>query len=98
MVILLKETALLSFKKQLPADLQLKAKCHLQQQQDSQGKEKTPPGRRSSGGKVIRVPISAFPSTTVIYSVPSDDEYQDYEDTVSSQIMAKVAVGQQKKI
>jgi len=74
----------------LPADLQLKAKCHLQQQQDSQGKEKTPPERRSSGGKVIRVPISAFPSTTVIYSVPSDDEYQDYEDTVSSQIMAKV--------
>ena len=51
---------------QLPPDFQQKAKFHIQQ-------EGAFPryNRPEKKEKVIRVPISAFPSTTVIYSIPS---------------------------
>jgi len=51
----------------LPSDFKSKAKCHLQ-------KEQTKP-RPERKGKVICVPNSAFPSTTVIYSVTSSGKH-----------------------
>jgi len=79
----------------LPTDLQSKARNHIQQDAP---KEKAQCEKK---GKVIRVPISAFPSTTVIYSVNSGDDNDNEEvanDVVSASIMAKVLEERQKEV
>jgi len=69
----------------LPTDFKSKAKCHVQ-------KELTK-SRSERKGKVVYVPNSAFPSTTVIYSVtPEEGESDPRVDSnvVSALTMAKI--------
>ncbi|XP_046461954.1 uncharacterized protein LOC124208227 isoform X2 [Daphnia pulex] len=71
----------------LPQEFQDKAKFHMQQ-------EFLPRYKPEKKGKVIRVPISAFPSTTVIYSIPDDNDDDggdiNTNTTVPVETMAKV--------
>lgn len=78
----------------LPQEFQDKAKFHMQQ-------ESLPRYRPEKKGKVIRVPISAFPSTTVIYSIPDDDDDDvdlSADMTVPAETMAKVLNERQREL